>query len=38
MAVFAFVGIELGGTTAAEYQRSGENHCRVQLTLFRSVS
>ncbi len=37
IAVFAFVGIELVGTTAAETKDPG-NHCRVQLTLFRSVS
>ncbi len=33
IAVFAFVGIELVSTTAAMIRR---NHCRVQLTLFRS--
>lgn len=37
IAVFAFVGIELVGTTAAE-TKIRRNHCHARLTPFRSVS
>lgn len=37
IAVFAFVGIELVGTTAAE-TKDPRNHCHARLTPFRSVS
>ncbi len=37
IAVFAFVGIELVGTTAAE-TKDRRNHCHARLTPFRSVS
>lgn len=37
IAVFAFVGIELVGTTAAE-TKDRKNRCRARLTQYRSVS